>query len=690
MEASGKQPVLAVWEDLHWADPSTLEMLGLILDQTPTVPMLNVLTSRPEFTPPWSIRSHVTPITLNRLERPQVEAFMRHLTGGKALPREVVEHIVTKTDGVPLYVEELTKMLLASELLREDTDQYVLTGPLLSITIPDSVQDSLMARLDQMNMAKGVAQLGAVIGREFPYDILQAISSQDEETLQAGLTQLVEAELLYQRGRPPRAKYIFKHALIQDAAYQSLLRRARQQVHQQIAQVLETQFPEVVEHQPELLAHHAMQGEEWDKALRYYRQAGAKSMEQSAYQEAVVCYEQALDALQHFPENRETIEHSIDLRVDLHYALIPLGAYERILDHLRAAEALGEALGDTHRLGLLACQIGSYFQVAGDFDQAIASFHRALALCTSHETFDIQVQANVLLGRIYEQVGDYRQALEVMQRTMHLLEHAPSDTSVGELALPSVSSRSILARCHAEMGDFDKGKAIGEDGVRIAESIDDPWNLIAACIGVGYLALCKGDMDQAIDVFERGLAVSQTTQISFFSPLITSELAVAYALVKRTAEALTMFEPGVEQISSTRPMAWSAMVITKLSEASLLVGRLKDTDELVARALILSRERNQRSVQAYALRLLGDIAMHRDPAEIDQAKPHYQQALTLANELGMRPLQAHCHHGLGVLYSQTGQSEQARAELSMAIEMYREMAMTCWLPLAEVTLTQVK
>jgi predicted ATPase len=216
-----RQPVLVAWEDLYWADPTTLEALGLVIEQAPTVPMLHVLTYCPEFSPPWPPRSHITPLVLNRLERPQVEALMTLRAGGKTLPAEVVQYIVAKTDGVPLYVEELTKMLLASPLLREEESQYVLTGPLHTVAIPDTLQDALMARLDQLNRAKEVAQLGAVLGREFAYELLQAIAPQDEETLQAGLAQVVTAELLYQRGRPPRARYVFKHALIQDAAYAS-------------------------------------------------------------------------------------------------------------------------------------------------------------------------------------------------------------------------------------------------------------------------------------------------------------------------------------------------------------------------------------------------------------------------------------------------------------------------------------
>ena len=209
------------------------------------------------FSPPWPPRSHLTSLVLNRLEPRQVEALIAQRVGGKVLPAAVVRHVVTRTDGVPLYVEELTKMLLASPLVREEAGQYMLTGQLGTVAIPDTLQDALMARLDQLSAAKEVAQLGAVLGREFTYELVQSIAPQNEYTLQAGLSQLVAAELLYQRGRPPRARYVFKHALIQDAAYASLLKSTRQQVHQRTAQVLEAQFPEMVATQPELLAHHS-------------------------------------------------------------------------------------------------------------------------------------------------------------------------------------------------------------------------------------------------------------------------------------------------------------------------------------------------------------------------------------------------------------------------------------------------
>ncbi|HEY7493427.1 MAG TPA: adenylate/guanylate cyclase domain-containing protein, partial [Candidatus Tectomicrobia bacterium] len=316
-----RQPILVAWEDLHWADPTTLEYLGLLVEQAPTVPMLHVLTYRPEFSPPWPPRSHLTPLVLNRLERPQVEVLITQRTGGKPLPAEVLQYIVAKTDGVPLYVEELTKMLLASPLLREEAEQYVLTGPLHTVAIPDTLQDALMARLDQLQTAKEVAQLGAVLGREFAYELLQALAPQNEDALQEGLAQLVKAELLYQRGRPPRARYIFKHALIQDAAYASLLKSTRQQVHQQIAQVFEARFPALVETQPELVAQHYTAAGCTEQAVVYWQRAGQQASDRSAHLEAISHCTTGIELLTTLPETPERTQHALTLHIALGAAL---------------------------------------------------------------------------------------------------------------------------------------------------------------------------------------------------------------------------------------------------------------------------------------------------------------------------------------------------------------------------------
>ena len=287
LEEAERQPVLAVWEDLHWADPSTLDVLSLLLDQVPTARMLTLLTCRPEFRPPWTTHAPVTQVTLNRLGRTQVEAMIPSLTDDKTLPTEIVEQVIAKTDGVPLFVEELVKMILESGLVREQAGRYVLTGPLPPLAIPSTLHDSLMARLDRLSTARELVQLGAVLGREFAYELLQAVAPVDEITLQQGLAQLVDAELVYQRGLPPRSRYIFKHALIQDAAYQSLLKSTRQQYHQRIAQVLAAQFPEIAEIQPELIAHHYTEAGLSAQAIGYWQRAGQRAIERSAMLEAI-------------------------------------------------------------------------------------------------------------------------------------------------------------------------------------------------------------------------------------------------------------------------------------------------------------------------------------------------------------------------------------------------------------------
>ena len=269
-----RQPVLVIVEDLHWIDPSMLELLGLLIGQGAQARLCLLLTARPEFHPPWTRAAHLTSLTLQRFAPAQVERLATHVAGDKALPPAVLQEMVRRADGVPLFVEELTKTVLESGLLQEREEHYELSGPLPLQAIPATLHDALMARLDRLATVKVVAQLGATLGRTFAYDLLEAVSPLDAATLQRALAQLVEAEVVAQRGLPPQATYTFKHALIQDTAYQSLLRSTRQHYHQRIAQVLETQFPEAVETQPELLAHHYTEAGLNEQAVGYWHHAG--------------------------------------------------------------------------------------------------------------------------------------------------------------------------------------------------------------------------------------------------------------------------------------------------------------------------------------------------------------------------------------------------------------------------------
>jgi class 3 adenylate cyclase/tetratricopeptide (TPR) repeat protein len=687
LRIAAQQPVFFVMEDLHWVDPSTLELLSLLVDQGPTARILALLTYRPDFNPPWVGRSHVTQVTVHRLPRPQAVEVINQVAHGKGLPPEVVEQIVAKTDGVPLFVEELTKMVLESGLLQEREASYNLTGPLLPLAIPATLHDSLMARLDRLATAKTLAQLGATIGRTFTYELLQAVAPLDEATLQYGLQQLVEAELVYQRGMASQATYIFKHALIQDTAYQSLLKSTRQQYHQRIAQVLAAQFPETAETQPELLAHHYTEAGLNEQAIPYWQQAGQRAVTRSAYREAAACYEQALEAFQHLPEGREA--QAIDLRFNLRNVLLPLGEQERILDHLRVAATLAETIQDQHRLGWVTIYMTSCFYNIGQPDDAVRTGQRALAMAGSLGDVALQIQAAYYLGLAYHLLGHYRQAVELLERNVTALEGELIHERFGLPYLPSVFSRTWLVWCLAEFGAFDEGLAIGQEGLRVAETSEQPWDLLAAYRGVGLLFLGKGDIQASIPYFERCLELCQTWDISGWFAIIAAQLGYMYALSGRMNEALPLLEQAIGKAPSKRSV-YHSRLLSYLSEAYLLDSRPDDALPLARSALEISSSRKERGHEANALRLLGDIAMRRYPLEIEQAETYYQQALTLANELGMRPLQTHCHRGLGTLYNQTGQIEQARAELTTAIDMYREMEMTFWLPETEAALAEVE
>src|SRR4029434_10258559 len=321
LELAERQPVLFIVEDLHWTDPTTLELLNLVIEQAPTASLLVLLTCRPHFQPAWHHRSYLTEITVNRLSPSQVEQIVHRLTDGKPLPTEVLQQILAKADGVPLFVEEMTKAILESGQLTAVHGHYELAGSISVLMIPTTLQDSLMARLDRLVTANAIAQYAAVIGRQFSYAVLRAVSQVDEGLLQQELGRLVEAEIVYQRGAPPQSTYVFKHALIQDVAYQSLLKSTRPQYHQRIAQVLAEQFPETAETQPELLAHHYTAAGLSEHAIGYWQRAGRKAYERSANVEAISHLTQVLALLTTLPDTPARAQQELDLQITLAQAL---------------------------------------------------------------------------------------------------------------------------------------------------------------------------------------------------------------------------------------------------------------------------------------------------------------------------------------------------------------------------------
>jgi tetratricopeptide (TPR) repeat protein len=514
---------------------------------------------------------------------------------------------------------------------------------------------------------------------------LQAIAEVPEAVLHGGLTHLQAAEFLYETSLFPEHAYTFKHALTHEVAYGGLLQERRRALHARIVETLEALAGDRVTELVERLAHHTLRGEVWDKALAYCRQAGEKTMARSAYREAAGYFEQARGALPHLPETRDTREQAIDLRLTLCSALQPSGGFGPILAALREAEALA----DPRRLEQVLLFLSRHFYFMGAYDQAIAAAQRAPALATAGGDVILHALANLRLGQAYEAQGDYRRAIDCFRQTVSSIEGAQRHERFGFVILPAVLSLARLTWCHAALGMFAEGRALGEEGLRIAEAVDHPASLMVASWGVGLLALCQGDLPSAFPPLERAVGICQDADLPVYFPVMAAPLVAAYTLDGRVAATVPLLTQAIEQTMAMERVDFQAFCRLSLGEAQVLAGRLEEAHALAEQALALARAHQERGHQAYALCLLGDIAARRDPPEVESSEAHYQQSLALAEELGMRPLQAHCHLGLGTLYGQAGQQEQARVALSTAIALYRAMDMTFWLPQAEAALAQV-
>jgi tetratricopeptide (TPR) repeat protein len=690
LRESQEQPLLLVFEDLHWIDSETQALLGSLVESLPTARLLLLVNYRPEYQHGWGSKTYYAQLRLDPLPVASADELLHALLGDDPSLQPLTQLLIARTEGNPFFLEESVRTLVETGVLIGERGAYRLGQALPTIQVPATVQAVLAARIDRLPPEeKRLLQTAAVIGTEVPLPLLHAIAEAPEEALHRGLAHLQAAEFLYETRLFPEREYTFKHALTHEVAYGSLLQERRCVLHASIVKALEALYPDRLVEQVERLVHHAMRGEAWDKAMAYNRQAGARVAAHSAYREAVAYFEQALTALAQLPERRDTLEQAIDLRLDLRNALGPLWEPTRMFDHLRTAEALAKRLGDDQRLGRVACSLCNCFLVMGEHDRAMAAGQRALALATASGAFDIQVVAQYYLGMAYSAVGDFEQALDVARQVIALLTGELRYARFGLIAPPAVLSRGVVAWSLAELGGFAEGRGVAEDGVRLAEAVEQPYSMAIALVRMGLLFCRRGDIHTALPVLERSLALSQSADIPVFFPMIASLLGAAYALVGRAAEARPLLDQVLERIATGNRMFFHELVLTKLSEALLLVGRVAEAGTLAERLLELSRTHTGSGYQAHAYRLLGEVAMRREPPDLDQAAAHYRQALALADELGMRTLVAHCHLGLGTLYARIDRREQARAELSTAIALYRAMDMTFWLPQAEAVLAQV-
>ena len=676
LETAERQPMLQLWEDLHWADPSTLELLGLLMEQAPTASLLMVLTARPEFVPPWPARSHITPITLNRLERPHAEALVARIAGMKPLPAEVVDHIVTKTDGVPLYVEELTKTILASDILRDAGERFELTGPLASLAIPDTLQESLMARLDRLPQVRELAQLGSVLGREFAYEMISGLSTAGETLLQEGLGQLVEAELLYQRGRPPRAKYIFKHALLQDAAYASLLRRTRQQYHLQVAQLLEARFPETVETNLELLANHYSEANVADRAVEYLQKAGERSLRMSANVDAITHLTKGLEIVRAMPSGRERDQRELNMLMTMGPALIATKGYaapEVEPAHRRALE-LCVALEDEEKQFSVLLGLSLFHLVGADLNVSRGLAEQLVELAKTHQEPGCDLAAGRALGYALLMLGDIETARTCMERVSDAYDVAihgafafrrgGSDFGVGCL--------SFGAWGHYALGYPDQAKARCAQGLALAQELRHP---ISECVGhwsYGVVHLMRGETDASLGHAEALLAIAEERGFPQYSAWARVLRGTALSERGVGADAIAEIREGIDACQAIGSHMLVPYWLGFLAEACGRNGRAEEGRVAIAEALRQVARTDNRYAEAELYRLEGQLLLAGDAANHAEAEACFQKAIEIARAQKAKSWELRAATSLARLWQQQGRQGEARDLLAPVYDWFTE------------------
>jgi tetratricopeptide (TPR) repeat protein len=588
LRESQVQPLLLVFEDLHWIDSETQALLENLVESLPTARLLLLVNYRPEYRHGWGSKTYYTQLRLDPLPSASADELLQGLLGDDPSLAPLKRLLIARTEGNPFFLEESVRALVETGVLVGTPGAYRLAQALPTIQVPATVQAVLAARIDRLPPeAKRLLQIAAVIGTEVSLPLLHAIAELPEAALHGGLAHLQAAEFLYETRLFPEHAYTFKHALTHEVAYSSVLQERRRALHARIVEALEALVKKRVAEQVERLAHHALRGEVWDKAVLYCRLAGAKAVEHSANREAVTCCEQALLALQHLPERRDMHEQAIDLRLDLRTALFALGEFVRMRDVLREAETLAEALDDPGRLGWVSVAMSHSFWLMGAQERAVASSQHALAIAEVLSDGGLRIMATFNLGRAYHDLGDYRRAMEFLRRSAEAVEGDLLRERFGQAYLPAVFSRVWLALGLAEVGSFGESMAMGEEGVRIAEAVNHPFSRIGAYWGVGSVSLRKGDLLQAISLLEHGLGLSQIVNAPGWFSTIAPTLSLAYALAGRRAEALRLLEQAVAR-GAMRLTGHGSIRDTLFSEAYRLAGHLAEASTQAREALALA------------------------------------------------------------------------------------------------------
>ena len=676
LRESQVQPLLVVFEDLHWIDEETQALLDSLVESLGSARVLLLVNYRPQYGHHWASKTIYSQLRLDSLPAESAAELLAALLGPDPGLAPLTQMLVKR--GNPFFLEETVRTLVETGALAGVRTAYRLTRPVEALQIPATVHAILAARIDRLSPGdKRLLQAASVVGKDVAFALLHAIAELPDEELRHSLAQLQTAEFLYEARLFPDLEYTFKHALTHEVAYGSVLQERRRSLHAGIVAALERLHESRLDEHVEALAHHAFLGEAWEKATHYLRRAGARSSGRSASREAVTHLERALLAARRVPDSAGVDATDIDVRLELRNALLPLGDNQAMFAHLRTAEKLASAIGDDRRLGWVLAYLTVCFTAAGDQDEAIAQGRRALALGTSVGDEGLGVMARFFLGLASLSGGSLGQAVPLFQEVVTTLAGARAAERFGEPGPPAQFAHAFLAWSLAELGRFAEAIGVGEESLRIAQAIDQPFTLMHGYFGAGIPHLTRGDVVRAIPPLEQGFALCRATEQRLWLGEIASDLGLAYARAGRLADAMPVLEFAQHETAMTGLRFTYARQHAHVGEAYLLAGRLDEAARLAAIALEAARTQKQRGQEAEALWLSAEIA--ECTLDGEHAEANYEGATALASEIGLRPLVARCHLGLGKLYQRTGRRDRAREHLVTAVTMFREMDMRLWL-----------
>jgi class 3 adenylate cyclase/tetratricopeptide (TPR) repeat protein len=686
---SGKEPVLMVFEDVHWSDPTTRELLDLLIDRVPRLPVLLVITFRPEFAPPWVGRPNVTVITLSRLKPRQRAEMIGHLMWGKTLPKEITDQIINRTDGVPLFIEELTKSVVESGLLVEAGDHYAVTRPTGPLAIPTTLHASLLARLDRLAPTREVAQIGSALGRSFSHELIAAVAQMPQQKLDEALEQLVQAELIFRRGSPPDAEYTFKHALVQDAAYDTLLRSRKQQLHARIATTLENQFPETAAAEPAILAHHNTEAGFRDNALNYLVKAGQQAVARSAMVEAVALLEKGLGLLTTMPSSREYQKQELQLRLALAGALIGTKGYSspQVSETWARAGALGELIGETSHFVPIAGQWAHHL-VRAEHRQGLAFAERM-----QQRGEEQQDSVAVLLGRFYEGIsrlslGEFNPAHALFEQC-HELREASLRQAVSHIL--SEDSYSVMLGYSsinlAYLGYLDQARTRADEGVLEARRLRHFYTL-GFCLTLkcwtSYIANMMREVGQYADEIsdlanEHGFPLWSVSAMFYRGLWLIAD--------GQASEGVTLMIRAQDQLSTMGHVLFSPYQLTCIAEGYGKLGqpaeglrKLRDAEQLIETS-------DERHHEAEVNRLQGDLLRMVD--DHPAAERSYHRALAVANRQNARTHELRAATSMARLWRDQGKRSEARDVLVPVYGWFTEGFNTLYLKEANKLLEEL-